>query len=62
MPREKAIRSRAWNKLADFEQEQLVMKIPERKKGGFFVNVGALKAFYLAHMPLLKQSENSQKI
>ena len=47
MSREKAIRSRAWNKLADFfEQEQLVTgTICERKKGGFFVNVGALKAF-----------------
>ena len=47
MSREKAIRSRAWAKIADmFEQEQLVTgTICERKKGGFFVNIGALKAF-----------------
>lgn len=45
--RDKAIRFRAWSKLAEaFNEERLVSGIvSERKKGGFFVDIGALKAF-----------------
>ena len=47
LSREKAVRARVWKKLEDaYEQtEQVSGKITERRKGGFIVDLGSIKAF-----------------